>query len=183
MPGTEVAVAPKRRKKNLDSGGDSHLDISTKEYTTKMLLRIQEPDRLCYASACVKGIELNMGLTSIAFVHPETAKHFSLSVLQLVSIVPRLSREDVNSSRTNIMKSKSPLITKEVDNGNLTDKKDTTQAIVHLLTSESVAKGHVMIVEALRLYLRVGLHSCMANSLIYLSHPIGLYNTIICPHS
>ena len=47
MPGTEVAVAPKRRKKSSDSAGDSHLDSSNKEHTAKMLLRLQDPDGLC----------------------------------------------------------------------------------------------------------------------------------------
>lgn len=47
MPGTEVVVAPKRRKKSLDSTGDSHLDSSNKEHAAKMLLRLQYPDGLC----------------------------------------------------------------------------------------------------------------------------------------
>ncbi|KAG4908987.1 hypothetical protein JHK87_055103 [Glycine soja] len=45
--GTEVVVAPKRRKKSLDSTGDSHLDSSNKEHAAKMLLRLQYPDGLC----------------------------------------------------------------------------------------------------------------------------------------
>ncbi|KAL5163194.1 Peroxisome biogenesis protein 1 [Glycine soja] len=143
MPGTEVAVAPKRRKKSSDSAGDSHLDSSNKEHTAKMLLRLQDPDGLCSTSTHVKGVELHVGLTSVAFVHPETAKKYSFNMLQLVSIVPRVTKENVNISRSNIMKAKSGPATNEVENG-YTDKTEYRQTIVQLLISESVAEGHVM---------------------------------------
>ncbi|KAI4306343.1 hypothetical protein L6164_029630 [Bauhinia variegata] len=159
MPGTEVAVAPKRRIRVTGSRGDSLLDSSNKECTTKILLRIQEPDRLCSTSVCAKGVELHTGLTTVAFVHPETAKQFSLNMLQLVSIVPRPCKENVNNSKTNIVKRKGNSAIKQVDNGSSTDKKENQPAIVRLLTSDSVAKGHVMLAKALRLYLRAGLHS------------------------
>lgn len=173
MPGTEVAVAPKRRKRVSNSLGDSCMDSSNKEHTAKMLLRIQDPDRLCHTSTCVRGVELHMELTSVAFVHPETTKQFSLNMLQLVSIVPRVSNMNTNNnSRANIMKTKGSSITKEVDPGNVTEKKECRQAIVHLLTSESVARGHVMVSKSLRLYLRAGLHSCMSSFLsIHLPYP------------
>ncbi|XP_061360347.1 peroxisomal ATPase PEX1 isoform X3 [Gastrolobium bilobum] len=158
MPGTEVAVAPKRRQRILDSAGDSHLDSCAKEHTAKMLLRIQDSDGLCRTSTHVKGVELHIGLTSVAFVHPETAKHFSFNMLQLVSIVPRVSKENVKISRTNTMKVKGGSAVNEVENGN-TDKKEYQQTIVHLLISDSVAEGHVMIAKSLRLYLRASLHS------------------------
>ncbi|KAK7400710.1 hypothetical protein VNO78_11984 [Psophocarpus tetragonolobus] len=158
MPGTEVAVAPKRRKKSLDSAGDSHLDASSKQHTAKMLLRLQDPDELCSTSTHIKGVDLNTGLTSVAFVHPETAKKYSFNMLQLVLIVPRVSKENVNISRTNIMKAKSGSATNEVENG-YTDKTEYRQAIVQLLISESVAEGHVMVAKSLRLYLRASLHS------------------------
>ncbi|KAH1088099.1 hypothetical protein GLYMA_07G224000v4 [Glycine max] len=156
--GTEVAVAPKRRKKSSDSAGDSHLDSSNKEHTAKMLLRLQDPDGLCSTSTHVKGVELHVGLTSVAFVHPETAKKYSFNMLQLVSIVPRVTKENVNISRSNIMKAKSGPATNEVENG-YTDKTEYRQTIVQLLISESVAEGHVMVAKSLRLYLRASLHS------------------------
>lgn len=125
-----------------------------------MLLRLQEPNELCRTSTHVKGVELHVGLTSVAFVHPETAKRFSFNMLQLVSIVPRVSKENVSKSRSksNIMKAKGGSAVSEVENGNI-DKKEHRQAVVHLLVSESVAKGHVMLAKSLRLYLRASLHS------------------------
>lgn len=162
MPGTEVEVAPKWRKRNSDSAVDSQLNACNKENTAKMLLRLQNPDGLCSTSTHVKGVELHVGLTSVAFVHPETAKHFSFNLLQWVSIVPRVSKENVNIPRTNILKTKGGSAVNEVENGN-TGKKEYRQAIVHLLISESVAKGHVMIAKSLRLYLRASLHSCTSS--------------------
>ncbi|XP_027344932.1 peroxisome biogenesis protein 1 isoform X2 [Abrus precatorius] len=156
-PGTEVAVAPKRRKRISYSAGDSHLYSCNKEHTAKMLLRLQDPDGLCTTSTHFKGVELHMELTSVAFVHPETAKQYSFNMLQLVSIMPRVSKENV-FSQTNIMKAKNGSATNEVENG-YTDKKEYQQAIVQLLTSESVAEGHVMVAKSLRLYLRATLHS------------------------
>ncbi|XP_057756804.1 peroxisomal ATPase PEX1 isoform X1 [Arachis stenosperma] len=159
MPGTEVAVAPKSRNRMLDSAGDSHLESCDKEQTAKMLLRIQDPGVLCHTRTYVKGVELHMGLTSVAFVHPETAKHFSFNMLQPVSLVPRISKENANISKTNVLKSKGGSPGNEVENGNLTDKKQHRQAVVHLLFSESVAAGHVMLAKSLRFYLRAGLHT------------------------
>lgn len=83
-------------------------------------------------------------------------------MLPLVSIVPRVSMENVNISRTNIMKAKSGSTTNEVENG-YTDMTEYRQAIVRLLISESVAEGHVMVAKSLRLYLRASLHSCMSS--------------------
>lgn len=167
MPGTEVDVAPKTRKRNSDSPGDSHVGSNSKEHTAKMLLRLQEPTDLCRTSTHVKGVELHVGLTLVAFVHPETAKRFSFNVLQLVSVVPRVSKENVNNSKTksNIIKAKGGSAVNQVENGD-TDKKEHRQAIVHLLISESVAKGHVMLAKSLRLYLRASLHSCTLSCLI-----------------
>ncbi|XP_028794149.1 LOW QUALITY PROTEIN: peroxisome biogenesis protein 1-like [Neltuma alba] len=161
MPGTEVAVAPKRRKRFSDSLADLHPDSYNRQHTSKMLLRIQDPDQSCHTSACVKGVDLHMELTSAAFVHPETSKRLSLNNrLQLVYIVPRIANKKANgASKTNIMKTKGSSATREVDSGNLTDDKGCRQAIVYLLLSESVAKGHVMVSKSLRQYLRAGLHS------------------------
>ncbi|OIW10240.1 hypothetical protein TanjilG_27991 [Lupinus angustifolius] len=159
MPGTEVAVAPKRRKRILDSAGDSHPDSYDKEHTAKMLLRIQDTKGLCHTNTHVKDVELDIELTSVAFVHPETAKRFSFNMLQLVSIVPRVTKENVNNSRTNIMKAGGGSAVNGVEDGNLSDKKDHQQVTVHLLFSESVAEGHVMVAKSLCLYLRAGLHS------------------------
>ena len=161
VPGAEVAVAPKRRKKVVNKQ-DATVQSSNKESTVaKAQLRLQDLDRRLFHNCDVKGVELSIALTCVAYLHPETARKFSLDSLQLVTLVPRLSSKDgVKTSDRNALRvnSASP---KEAKNGTLTDKKEFRQAVARLLFSDLVAKGHVMIARSLRLYLRAGLHSCM----------------------
>ncbi|KAM1796138.1 hypothetical protein ACFX11_036406 [Malus domestica] len=158
VPGTEVAVAPKRRKTINPHGDRSMLSSNGKNHISKALLRIQDPDRRLVHKSYVKGVELGVVLTSVAMVHPETAKMFSLQSLQFVAVVPRLSpKESMKISENDGLKTRSSSTLKESNSGN--DKKDNREVIVRLLISDSVAKGHVMIAQSLRLYLRTRLHS------------------------
>lgn len=161
VPGTEVAVAPKRRKKNVNSLEDGNRQFSTKEHQlARALLRIQDPDRRFIHGTTVNGIEVGVALTSVAFIHSETAKSFSLDPLQLVVIIPRSSSEEsLNNSESVSVRTKGSSTPKVADIGNLTEKKKNRQAVVRLMIEESVAKGHVMIARSLHLYLGVGLHS------------------------
>lgn len=161
VPGTEVAVAPKRRKSSLKKLEDSYMESSkNRNNVTKALLRLQDSDQRLFHSCCVKDIELGVALTSVAFVNPETAKSVSLDSLQLVTIVPRLSsKESMKNPESSAPQIKNT--SKEVKGGSLTEKKGDRQAIVRLLVSNSVAKGHVMIARSLRLYFNAGLQSCM----------------------
>lgn len=150
VPGTEVAVAPKRRKK-VESHEEAYIQALDKEHPIPWALRVQDPDIRFVQRSEVKGVELGVVLTSVAFIHPETAKKYSLESLHLVVIEPRLSSKDSIKNQENVtMRKKSGL-----------DKRESRQAIVCLLISESVARGHVMISRSLRLYLRARLHSCM----------------------
>ncbi|XP_044496764.1 peroxisome biogenesis protein 1 isoform X2 [Mangifera indica] len=127
---------------------------------TKALLRLQDSDQRLFHSCCVKDIELGVALTSVAFVNPETAKSVSLDSLQLVTIVPRLSsKESMKNPESSAPQIKNNSTSKEVKGGSLTEKKGDRQAIVRLLVSNSVAKGHVMIARSLCLYLNAGLQS------------------------
>ncbi|KAK2634864.1 hypothetical protein Ddye_029656 [Dipteronia dyeriana] len=159
VPGTEVAVAPKRRKKNEKKHGDSFMQSSDERNNIrKTLLRLQDSDKEMFRKYYVKGHELGVALTSVAFVSFETAKNASLQSLQLVTIVPRLSSIESMKSRDKVSL-KSNSISKEVNDGTLTDKKESHQAIVRLLISDTVAKGHIVIAQSLRLYLNARLHS------------------------
>lgn len=165
VPGTEVAVAPKRRNKNVNSR-EGHctqpLPSAKQHHIARALLRIQDPDERLIFQTYVKGIELGVVLTSVAFIHSETAKTHSLDSLQLVVIIPRLSSEEsLQNSGNDASRMKSSSTSKVAAVGNGNDKKKNSQAIVRLLISESVAKGHIMIAKSLRAFLGVGLHSCM----------------------
>ncbi|KAL7616859.1 hypothetical protein Lser_V15G00299 [Lactuca serriola] len=136
VPGTEVCVAPKRRRKSENS-------------VVKALLRIQDGDSRFFHKLRVKDTEMGVVLTSAVFIHPETAKVSSLDSLQTIVLEQRLVKKEKKLNST----------AKEVDNVIPTDKQDTRQAVVRLLISDSVAKGHVMLSQSLRFYLRAGLHS------------------------
>ncbi|KAL8261385.1 hypothetical protein R6Q59_025434 [Mikania micrantha] len=147
VPGTEVSVAPKRRRRTENS-------------VVRALLRIQDGDsRFCHKCQ-VNNTEIGLVLTSAVFIHPETAKSFSLDSLQPVVLEPKLVKKErkLNQGTYNLTKN-GKSTAKEVENGAVNQLQDIRQAVVRLLISESVAKGHVMLPQSLRRYLRAGLHS------------------------
>ncbi|KAJ4980645.1 hypothetical protein NE237_031482 [Protea cynaroides] len=160
VPGTEVAVAPKRRKKTMDACQDSYIKSSNKEQSVrKALFRVQDPGRISVHRCEVNGVELGVGLTSAVFVHPETAKSALFCNFQLVIIFPRLaSSQNMKIHKSNNMRKWSSAA-KEESHEKPMDKEDSRHIIVHLLLSDSVAKGHIMLPLSLRLYLRADLHS------------------------
>lgn len=142
VPGTEVAVAPKRRKNNVKKHEDSYMQAFNESTSiAKALLRVQDSDEGLSHKCNVKGVELGVALTSVAFINPETAENVSLCSLELVAILPRLSSKE-NNPENNAPRIKSNLTSKEISGGASTDKKECRQAVVRLLFSNSVAKGH-----------------------------------------
>lgn len=151
MPGTEVAVAPKRRKNSSLQSPDEGLTIA------KAQLRIQDSDDKSIYKYEENGIEMDVVITFGVFVHPETAKKYSFSSCQLVEISPR----SLSKYSKKKLQSRSKSNEKEANNGIHTDKRDCPHhLIVHLLLRESVSKGHIMLAQSLRLYLGAELHSC-----------------------
>ncbi|KAM2911723.1 hypothetical protein FF1_004449 [Malus domestica] len=124
--GTEVAVAPKRRKTVNPHGDPSMLSSNGKNHISKARLRVQASDRRLVHKTYVKGIELGVVLTSF------------------VVVVPRLSpKESMKNSANDGLQTRSRSTPKESNGGS--DRKDNREAIVGLLISDSVVKGHVMI--------------------------------------
>ncbi|CDY62119.1 BnaCnng39220D [Brassica napus] len=145
VAGTEVAVAPKRRERNLNAKKGP--DALNKD--VKIMLRVQDTTRSAFHEADVKGFDVRVALTSVAYIHPETAEKYSLESLQMISVSPRIplkgsvkKDEDLNKKNSDASKVKEP-----------------RRAILRLVFSDLAAKGHVMMVESLRLYLGAGLHS------------------------
>ncbi|KAM2249705.1 hypothetical protein EV1_004427 [Malus domestica] len=124
--GTEVAVAPKRRKTVNLHGDPSMLSSNGKNHISKALLLVQDSDRRLVHKTYVKGIELGVVPTSF------------------VVVVPRLSpKESMKNSANDGLQTRSRSTPKESNGGS--DRKDNREAIVGLLISDSVVKGHVMI--------------------------------------
>lgn len=154
-PGTEVAVAPKRRKTNVDFSESSSISSSV----AKALLRIQDPDSRFIHNLEAEGVKMGVVITSAVFIHPDTAKHHGFNLLQCMVIEPRLGPKDSKPYHQTLKQKTRSSTTKEI-NGGVLDKLDHRQAIVRLLFSESVAKGHIMLSQSLCLYLRASRRSC-----------------------
>ncbi|GMH02682.1 hypothetical protein Nepgr_004521 [Nepenthes gracilis] len=182
VPGTEVVVAPKRRRKTDDYPRDSCLQtVDGVQSERKGLLRVQDPqDRLIHKTK-LRGHDVGIELTSVALIHPETAKDYLFDPLQVVLIMPRLHSEaklDTYINNTPRIKLSSA---KETSNRSQSEKMDR-YAIVRLLFEESVTKGHVMISESLRQYLRAGLQSWiyMQRCANYLKKDISKFSVSPC---
>lgn len=160
VPGTEVAVAPKRRDRNLNAKkGPDAFAPDNECKNVKVLLRVQDTDRSAFHEADVKGIELRVALTSIAYIHPETAKKYLLESLQLISVSPRIPLKG-NVKKDEALNVKNSEASKVVENGSQSAKKEPRRTILRLIFSDLAVKGHLMMAESLRLYLGAGLHSC-----------------------
>lgn len=172
VQGTKVVVAPKTREKVLDSREGSPIQSSCM-VQAKAVLRVQDLDKRLICNSTFAGIELRVVPTSVAFIHPQTAKNFSLNSLELVSILPRSSgKESGNHNEINDLR-KLKSSTAETNSGERTNGEESRQAVIYLLNSNLVNEGHIMIARSLRLYLRISLHSCMS---VYL-HFLTKYST------
>ncbi|KAL2897600.1 Peroxisome biogenesis protein 1 [Bienertia sinuspersici] len=161
VPGTEVAVAPKRRKKSADLCKDSSSEsVNSSHFLQKALLRVQDPKKMLIHQSHLGGGHVGIELTCIALVHPETAKCFLFESLHVVVIVPRRpSTIKVENSGNKTLKKQLSSSSKELGGKLLTDENDSRYAIVRVVFSECVAKGHLMLSQSLCRYLRVSFHS------------------------
>ncbi|CAA6671838.1 unnamed protein product [Spirodela intermedia] len=157
VPGTEVAVAPKRRKNSIDSFQDINKSPSTKEQMrTKGLLRVQAQTKKISHKFEFKDFELGVVLTCAAFIHPETARNLSFDNLKVVKIFPRLSMNEKMWNLKDGMSGKgSNSVADRILEASAGSKgADSGSVTVNLLFSATVAKGHIMLPESLRLFLK-----------------------------
>ncbi|XP_048494013.1 peroxisomal ATPase PEX1 isoform X2 [Beta vulgaris subsp. vulgaris] len=99
-------------------------------------------------------------MTSIALIHPETAKNCLFDSLHVVVIVPRRPlKMKVEKSGNNTSRKQLSSSAKELSGKLLTDEDDSRYAIVRLVFCEFVGKGHLMLSRSLCRYLRVRFHS------------------------
>ncbi|CAN8298765.1 unnamed protein product [Cochlearia groenlandica] len=159
VPGTEVAVAPKRRERDLKAKKSSDAFASDKECNTEnILLRVQDTNKSAFHEADIKGFDVRVALTSIAYIHPETAKKYSLESLQMILISPRIPLKG-SAKKDEALSTKNSEASKVGENGTPRAKKEPRRAIIRLVFSDLAAKGHLMMVESLCLYLGAGRHS------------------------
>lgn len=159
VPGTEVAVAPKRRFENLSTQEDRPWHSSDEKFQ-RALLRVQDSSSRLTQNMEVNSVTLRISLTAIAYVHPETAQCFGFDCPHSVVILPSSFRGSKSNLVKNSLKVKGEKGAKEVSPGSSTTKKGEQYAVVSLLMSDTVARGHMMMAQPLCMYLGVGPHSC-----------------------
>ncbi|KAM0898590.1 hypothetical protein ACQ4PT_021852 [Festuca glaucescens] len=151
VPGTEVAVAPKKRKDDSDSNQCALKQESLKEQPhKKALLRVQEAGEKYVHRFEYNGIQLGVFVTYVVQIHPDTAAKLSLGNLQLVSITPKFSPE---GSTENAKGSDQQI------KGSVSGIKRNRHIVVHIILSNSVAKEHIMLPQSIRCYIGTGVHS------------------------
>jgi peroxin-1 len=149
VPGTEVAVAPKKRKEK--SSHDVQKQTSLKEQVkTKALLRVQAADRKYAHTFRYKGADIGVVLSYAVLIHPETAANITFDNLQLVTISPKSSTRGLAPNGKEVVKKKGISVAKE----------RPQEVVVHILLSDTVAKGHVMLPYSIRHFISVDVHSC-----------------------
>jgi peroxin-1 len=160
VPGTEVAVAPKKRKDDAKSNQSAcKQDLLKEQSHKKALLRVQEAGEKYVHRFEYNGIQLGVFVTYVVQIHPDTAAKLSLGNLQLVNITPKFSPK------------KSAEIGKGSDQqikGSVSGIKRNRHIVVHIILSDSVAKEHIMLPQSIRCYIGAGVHSC--KYLLLLSH-------------
>ncbi|VAI86994.1 unnamed protein product [Triticum turgidum subsp. durum] len=146
VPGTEVAVAPKKRKEKYQ---DVQKQGSLKEQVeTKALLRVQAADRKYTHKFKSKGIELGVVLSYAVLIHPDTAARTSFGNLQLVTISSKSSPKGLTEQGKEAGQKKGVAVPKR-----------TREVVVYILFSDSVAKGHVMLPYSIRHFISADTHS------------------------
>ncbi|XP_031505213.1 peroxisome biogenesis protein 1 isoform X2 [Nymphaea colorata] len=159
VPGTEVVVAPKTRKKNTSLPTDL-VTCSLKDHLARRaLMRVQELDQNLIKQQEVNGFKLRVVPTSLAFIHPETARTIEFCNSEKVILTSRVLRDkNIQNKRGNISGKKSSY--KEANGGSSSSRKKTSRhLIVRLVLSDSAAKGHVMLPWSVCSYLQAEVHS------------------------
>lgn len=158
VPGTELAVAPKQRKKDMSSNITETVKSQNKSVTTKALLRVQELDRKLVQSYECGSIRFGVVPTSMAFISPTTGERFSLINGQLAILTSIYARSKRIQSYG---REKGQSYVPEKSNGVGIDNSngDIRQVICRLVFLETVARGHVMLARSLRHYIHANLHT------------------------
>uniref|UniRef100_A0ACD5ZEV9 Uncharacterized protein n=1 Tax=Avena sativa TaxID=4498 RepID=A0ACD5ZEV9_AVESA len=151
VPGTEVSVAPKRRKDNANSNQCARKqDLLKEQPHKKALLRVQEAGGKYAHRFEYNGIQLGVFVTYVVQIHPDTAAKLSLGNLQLVSITSKFSpRESIENGKGSDQQTKD----------SVSGIKRNRHIIVHIILSDSAAKEHIMLPQSIRHYIGTGVHS------------------------
>jgi len=147
VPGTEVAVAPKKRK---EPSQDVKKQSTLEEPVKTKALRVQQADRKHIHTFKYKGVDIGVVLSYAVLIHPDTATSISVCNLQMVTVSPKSSKKGLAHNGKEVAQKKGISVAKE----------RTHEAVVYILLSDSVAKGHVMLPYSIRHFISADVHSC-----------------------
>lgn len=161
VPGTEIVVAPKTRFKPPPK------PIPQIEQTkSKALLRVQAGDNKHVHQFNYRGVELGVSLTSCVFIHPQTALNIGFGNLEFgivsAKVVPK---EGSKNGKGEISVTKKGLNSRERNR----------HIVVRVIYSNSVAKGHLMLPQPTRHFIRADVHECEFEILSYCHNYFHLF--------
>jgi peroxin-1 len=152
VPGTELIVAPKPRKKPSSQQESTVVESSI----VKACLRVQELNSSLLQPCEVGNFKCSIAPTTIIFISANTAKKFLLTNGQLV-IVRSLER----ASKSNEQNGRTDGYRKEEGKLNKTMK----SVVLRVVYAHVVAKGHVMLSSAVQHFIGAQTHTRMLSSL------------------
>ncbi|KAF3320553.1 peroxisome biogenesis protein 1 isoform X1 [Carex littledalei] len=144
VPGTEIVVAPKTRFKPPPKPNPQ-----IEQTKSKALLRVQAGDNKHVHQFNYRGVELGVALTSCVFIHPQTALNIGFGNLEFgivsAKVVPK---EGSKNGKGEISVAKKGLNSRERNR----------HIVVRVIYSNSVAKGHLMLPQPTRHFIRADVH-------------------------
>jgi hypothetical protein len=156
VPGTEIVVAPKTRFKPPPKPNPQ-----IEQTKSKALLRVQAGYNKHVHQFNYRGVELGVALTSCVFIHPETALNIGFGNLEFGVVSPKVVPKEGSKNGNGEVS-----VTKKVLNSNLNSRERNRHIVMRVIYSNSVAKGHLMLPQPVRHYIRADVHECEFEILI-----------------
>lgn len=157
VPGTEIVVAPKTRFKPPPKPNPQ-----IEQTKLKALLRVQAGDSKHVHQFNYRGVELGVFLTSCVFIHPETAINIGFGDFEFGVVSAKMVLKDSGKNGKGEVS-----VTKKVMNSNLNSREKKRHIVVRVIYSNSVGKGHLMLPQSIRHFIRADVHECEFEILDY----------------
>ncbi|KAL8151630.1 hypothetical protein V2J09_021438 [Rumex salicifolius] len=152
VPGAEIAVAPKRRQKSGNYSKESKMQSLDGSHPFEpVLLRVQDPKKMLLHNSNIGDVDVRIEISTIALIHPDTGKSCMIDPLRVVVLIPRVQlKAKLNENENEGIRKKVSSSLKDANGQTSTRDTESRYAVVQILFSETVAKGHLMLSLPLR---------------------------------
>lgn len=163
--GAELVVTPMtRRQKKVANSGKLESNVSIEDVSalpSEAWLRIQDLDPSLERHCLMRSVACTTSPTTVVFVDPQTAKAVGLKNKQLVIITSsqagkQLQKVDSGSGK---LDSQLHLGDSHSQGDDTVDNSSSRYAVVRICLRLGVAKGHIMMARALRLFIGARVHT------------------------